>query len=168
MQVYADSYTSAKSDTKPMKAIPKTVGQHVQIQASRPIPQVQSWMPWASDQLKAMAKLKPNWDSYAGEPPSRVAMGSADLMLRAVHTNFGNLFGRQSQPQAVAPRADGGVQMEWSTPPFEVAVHVDASGTLGYLSIDRRGNRPTYQEVPSASFKDVLDAIAYVVYAVPR
>jgi len=168
MQVYADSYTSGKSDTKPLKAIPKTAGQHVQIQTSRPIPQVQSWMPWASAQLKAMAELKPNWNSYGGEPPSRVAMGSAELMLRAVHTNFGNLLGRQSQPQAVAPRTDGGVQMEWSTPPFEIAVHVDASGAMGYLSIDRRGSRPIYREVPSASFNDLLQAIATVVYAVPK
>ncbi len=168
MQVYADSYTSGKSDTKPLKAIPKTAGQRVQVQTSRLIPQVESWMPWASDQLDAMAKLKRNWDSYGGEPPSRVAMGSADLMLRMVHTNFGRLGSLQSQPQAVAPRADGGVQMEWSTPPFEIAVHVDASGAMGYLSIDRRGSRPIYREVPSASFNDVLQAIATVVYAVPK
>lgn len=151
-----------------MEAIPKTEGQRVRVHTSRLIPQAQSWMPWALDQLHVMAKLKRNWDSYGGDPPSLVAMRNAELMLRTVYENFVGLPGLQSQPQAVAPRADGGVQMEWSTPPFEIAVHVDASGALGYLSIDRRGKRPAYQEIPIASFQEVRDAIATVVYAVRR
>ena len=165
---YADSYTSGASDTKPMKAIPKTTGQQVQMKTSRPIPQFQSWMPWALEQINTMATLKQNWNSYGGDPPSRAAMRTAESILQMVYTTFGSLPREQSHPQAVAPRADGGVQMEWSTPPLEIAVHVDSSGTLGYLSIDRRDRKPTYREVPSSSFNEVLQAIANVVYAVSR
>ncbi len=165
---HADSYASTASDTQSLVAIPKTAGQRVQVQTLRPIPRVQSWMPWATDQLKGIAKLKPNWDSYGGEPPSPEAIKSAEFILQQVHQSLGSFDHERSQPQIVAPRADGGVQMEWGTYPVELAVHVDASGVPGYLYIDQQGAEPLYREVQAASLEDVLRSVASVVFTVPR
>ncbi len=168
MQTFADSYTGGKTDTKPLKAIAKTAGLNVQIKTSRLAPQTQSWMPWATDQLDAIAALEPNWDSYGGEPPSPEAIKGAEFFLQTVHQSFGNYDHDQSQPQIVAPRADGGIQMEWGTYSAEIDVHVDASGVLGYLFIDQQGTEPIYREVQMASLEDALQWVARVVFTVPR
>jgi hypothetical protein len=172
MQGYAGSYTSGATDTQSLKAVVKTAGPQVQVKAPKPVPipnsLSQSWAPWASDRLEAIAKLGPNWDSYGGDPPSPRAIASATALLETVYGRFGSLDHEHSQPQIVAPRADGGIQIEWSTHPVEIAVHADPSGTLGYLYIDRHGERPTYREVPNAPLQDVLQLIATVVFTVPR
>ncbi|HWS83221.1 MAG TPA: hypothetical protein VN207_03075 [Ktedonobacteraceae bacterium] len=122
----------------------------------------------ASDRLDDIAKLGPDWDSYGADPPSPLAITIASKLLLIVDKKFGKLVYEQSQPQVVAPRADGGIQIEWGTRPVEIAVHADPSGSLGYLYVDRQGDVPTYEEVPSASWDEVLRLIAKVVFTVLR
>ncbi len=125
-----------------------------------------SWMQWASDQLDDIAKLGPDWDSYGGDPPSPLAIATASKLLQTVHEIFGKLAQEQSQPQVVAPRADGGIQIEWGTQPVEIAVHTDPSGALGYLYIDQQDSIRTSEEVPSASLEKILQLIAKVIFTV--
>jgi hypothetical protein len=171
MQGYAHSYTSGASNTQSYPVV-KTAGSQVQVKTPKPVPSPdslpQSWMSWASDRLDAIAKLGPNWDSYGGDPPSPRAILNAFALLQTVYASFGSRDHEHSQPQIVAPRADGGIQIEWSTLPVEIAVHADPSGTMGYLYIDRSGERPTYREVQNAPLKDIVQSIATVVFTVPR
>jgi hypothetical protein len=119
-------------------------------------------------QLNDIAKLGQDWDSYGADPPSPLAITMASELLCIVNKNFGRLAYEQSQPQVVAPRADGGIQIEWGARPVTVAVHTDHSGSLGYLYVDRQGDILTYEEVPSASWDEVLRVIAKVVFTVLR
>jgi hypothetical protein len=123
-------------------------------------------MKWASDQLDDIAKFGPDWDSYGGDPPSPLAIAIASRLLQAVYEIFGRLAHEQSQPQVVVPRADGGIQIEWGSGPVELAVHADASGALGYLSIGQQDGVRTYEEVPNASWENILQMIARVVFTV--
>ncbi len=123
-------------------------------------------MQWASDQLDEIAKLGPDWDSYGGDPPSPQAIATAYNLLQAVYEIFGRLTPEQSQPQVVAPRAGGGIQIEWGTRPVEIAVHADPSGVLGYLYIDQQDGVRKYEEVQTASWDKLLQMIARVVFTV--
>jgi hypothetical protein len=127
-----------------------------------------SWIQGALGQLDDIAKLGPNWDSYGADPPSPLALAIASKLLLMVDRHFGRLVDVQSQPQVVAPRADGGIQIEWGTRPVTIAVHTDPSGNLGYLYVDRRGDTPKYAEVPSAPWGKVLELIAKVIFTATR
>jgi len=171
MLVHAKSYTSGTSlYAQPSSPATETKGPKANVATSEPTPArdtlSRSWMQWASDQLDDIAKLGPDWDSYGGDPPSPLAIATASKLLQTVHEIFGRLAYEQSQPQVVAPRADGGIQIEWGTRPIEIAVHADPSGALGYLYIDRRSGTPVYEEVANASWKKILQLIAKVLFTV--
>ncbi len=172
MPNYANSYTSGVPNAQSSHPATVTAAPKTRIATPEPIPtrdtSFKSWMQWSSDQLDDIAKLEPDWDSYGGVPPSPLAIAIASNLLRIVHETFGRLAYEQSQPQVVAPRADGGIQIEWGTRPVEIAVHADPSGVLGYLYIDQQGDVPKYEEVQSASWNKILQLIATVVFTVPR
>jgi hypothetical protein len=125
-------------------------------------------MPWALDQLDDIAKLGPDWDSYGGDPIAPRAIALATDLLRFVDEKLSRIAFEQSWPQIVAPRADGGVQIEWGTPPVEIAVHADPSGNLGYLYKDQQGEVTRYEEKQSASWDQILQLIATVVFTARR
>jgi len=118
--------------------------------------------------LDDIAKLGSDWDSYGADPPSPLAIDMASKFLRIVDEKLGRLALEQSRPQIVAPRPDGGIQIEWGTRPVKIAIHTDPSGGLGYLYVDRQKDIPEYKEVASASWDEVLQLIAKVVFTVPR
>lgn len=167
MLTFAYSYTSGTLNAQfPSSAVatagPKTRAATPKLTlTSDTLPE--SWIQRASDQLGNIAKFGRNWDSYGADPPSPLAITIASKLLLIVDEKFGKLACEQSQPQIVAPRPDGGIQIEWGTRPVEIAVHADPSGGLGYLYINRQGDIPEYKEVPSASWGEVLQLIAKVV-----
>lgn len=171
MSVYANPNTrGARQSAQSRSRTTTTTGPKARVATSKPAPTrdalSKSWMQWASDQLDDIAKLGPDWDSYGGDPPSPMAIAIASELLLIVDKNFGRLAYEQSQPQVVAPRADGGIQIEWGTRPVEIAVHADPSGALGYLYIDRQSGTPVYEEVANASWEKILQLIAKVVFTV--
>lgn len=171
MSVYANPNTrGTKQNTQSWSRTTTITGPKARVATSKPAPTrdalSKSWMQWASDQLDDIAKLGPDWDSYGGDPPSPLAIATASKLLQTVHEIFGRLSHEQSQPQIVAPRADGGIQIEWGTRPVEIAVHADPSGTLGYLYIDQQDGVRTYEEAPSAAWDKILQLIAKVVFTV--
>jgi hypothetical protein len=170
MLVFANSYTSGASDARSSGSTVTTVGPKTLVATPKPtvtsdtLPK--SWIQWASDRLDEIAKLELDWDSYGADPPSPLAIAIASKLLQIVDKNFGRLAYEQPQPQVVAPRADGGIQIEWGTRPVTISVHTDHSGGLGYLYVDRRGNILKYEEVLNASWDEVLRLIAKVVFTV--
>jgi hypothetical protein len=168
MLVYAKSYTSGTQNVRSSNPATGTAASKVRVTTPESIPahdtSAWSWMQWALDQLDDIATLGPDWDSYGADAPSSLAIATASNLLRLVDETFGRLVYEQSQPQLVAPRADGGIQIEWGTQPVEIAVHADPSGSLGYLFIDQRSGAATYQEVQSASLEQILQLIATVVF----
>ena len=172
MLAFAKPFTSGTSNAQSPRPVPVTAAPKTRVATPEPIPtrdtSSRSWMQWASDQLDAIAKLEPDWNSYGAKRPSPRAIANASTLLRTVYDTFSSQVREQSHPQIVAPRADGGIQIGWGKRPVEIAVHADPSGTLGYLYIERRGDTPEFKEVQNATWEEVLRLIAIVVYTVPR
>jgi hypothetical protein len=172
MLAFANSYTSGTSDARSSGSTVATTGPETRVVTLRSkvtnntLPK--SWLQWASARLDDIATLEPNWNSYGAHRPSPLAIAIASELLLIVDKNLGSVAYERSQPQVVAPRADGGIQIRWGTRPVEIAVHADPSGTLGYLYVERRGDTTSFKEVQSASWDEVLQMIATVVFAVPR
>ncbi len=170
MQAFTNSCTRGASNAQYVGSAAATTGPQARVVT--PIPTRTSeasptgWMQKVSDQLREIAQLKPNWDSYDAEAPSPLAIVIALELLLLVEKRLGTLDGEQSQPMVVAPRADGGIQIEWGTYPVEIVVHTEPSGDLGYLYVDRKNS--IYREVSSTSFQEVLQSIAKVVFTVLR
>jgi hypothetical protein len=172
MLAFANSYTSGALNVQFSGSAFATTGPETRAATLKPaltsdiLPE--SWVQRALDQLGEFAKLGQNWDSYGADPPSPLAIIIASELLRIVDKKFGKLAYEQSQPQLVAPCPDGGIQIEWGTQLVEIAVHADPSGSLGYLYVNRQDDIPEYKEVSSASWDEVLQLIAKVVFTVSR
>lgn len=172
MLAFENSHTSGAPNAQSAGSAVTTTGPETRVATTKPTltsdTLSRGWMQWASERLDEIAKLGPDWDSYGADPPSPLAIAIAYELLLIVDINFGRVAYEQSQPQVVAPRADGGIQIEWGTRPIEIAVHADPTGALGYLFKDQQGSVPTYEEVPSASLDKIIQLIATVVFTVPR
>ena len=70
--------------------------------------------------LQALATLLPNWDSYGGRPSSRLALDGARRFFDGAQ---------------VVPMSDGGIQLEWHLPGFDLEIDVAPDGSL---VVDRR------------------------------
>jgi len=117
---------------------------------------------WALMQFDEMTVLEQDWDSYGADPISPVAIETASKLLQSVEKQCGNEA--YEKLMIVAPRPDGGVQIEWKTWPLEIDVHTDHQGNLGYLYITYHQSDTTkYDEVSSASWDEVLALINKVV-----
>jgi hypothetical protein len=166
------SYTSGAPDAQPSSSAVETVGPETyavmlkQTLTGGTLPG--GWIQEALDELDGIAKLGQDWDSYGADPPSILAIVIASNLLLIVNKEFSRLAYEQSCPQLVAPCADGGIQIEWGTRPVEIAVHVDSSGTLGYLYTSWQGDIPKYKEVPSASWGEILQLIVKVIFTASR
>ena len=172
MAVYEKSYTSGTRDTQPSIPAIGTAASEAHVTTYKPISthntSIKSWLPWALEQLNEIAELEPGWDSYGADPIAPRAIALAADLLRLVDEKLGRVAFDQSWPQIVAPRADGGVQIEWGTPPVQIAVHADPSGNLGYLYKDRQGEVTRYEEKQGASWDQILQLIATVVFTARR
>lgn len=172
MAVYEKSYTSGTRDTEPSIPAIRTSASEARVTTHEPLSihntSTRNWIPWAYEQLAEIAQLEPDWDSYGADPIAPQAIALATDLLHLVDEKLSRVAFDQSWPQIVAPRADGGVQIEWGTPPVQIAVHADPSGNLGYLYKDRQGEVTRYEEKQGASFDQILQKIATVVLTARR
>ncbi len=117
----------------------------------------------ALQRLARLAELPADWDSYGAAPPSPRAVSMAREILSAVDEQFGHIVGEHVQPYAIAPIADGGVQIEWRGPRAEIEVEIDSMGQPGYLLIDKGAADRTFQERDTPTRAVLIDAIADVL-----
>ena len=118
----------------------------------------------AMDRLARLAELSTDWDSYGAAPPSSRAIAMARDLLSAVDARFGHTIGERVRPYAVAPIADGGIQLEWRGPYAEIEVEIDPAGQQGYLFIDKQGIERTFEEQDNLAQSEVVDAVAKVLF----
>ena len=168
MSVYTRSFTTGARDTSPSIPAIRTAASETRVTTQDPVStngtSFKSWMPWALAQLNEIAALESDWDSYGADPIAPRAIALATNLLRLVDEKLSRVAFEQSRPQIVAPRADGGVQIEWGTRPIQIAVHTDPSGNLGYLFKDQQAGVTRYEEKQSASWDQILQLIATAVF----
>lgn len=87
-----------------------------------------AWVDKAKDDLKAIASLGENWDSY-GSPPIR------EELCRNAEEFLNCLEAEVISPPFVVPISGGGVQFEWGVNNHELEVEFLESNVLGYLKI---------------------------------
>jgi hypothetical protein len=109
--------------------------------------------------IAGFADLEPDWDSYGGEPSSPVARTEAIRWVEIVADLFRPRAGSAAGPYAVAPLADGGVQIEWRGSRGLVELEVGPDGALGYLFVPEEAADSRSEEADDASWADALRAL---------
>jgi len=117
----------------------------------------------ALQRLEALERLTVDWDSYGGDPPSRTALLTACMFLESVGRQLGPFFAEGARPYAVAPVADGGVQLEWRGPSGEIEIEVDPNGQLGYWVSCAEGELQGIHEEEDVDQLKALRALAQVL-----
>ena len=84
-----------------------------------------AWWQGVRRQLERLQKLEENWDSYGAQPVSGVALNvSVDLLKH---------FGPRFEPPRIAPLPNGGLQLEWESPDYEVSVEISPTRRVSLL-----------------------------------
>jgi hypothetical protein len=120
----------------------------------------------AVDEVHRFTELGPNWDSYGGEPPTRQSITAASALLVTMQRVLGGYVGQRIEPEYVAPRPDGGVQIEWVARSVKVSVEVSETGSLGYLFVDKSsGVRKAKEEhdVPAETIQQMIATVLLTV-----
>ncbi len=105
-----------------------------------------------------------NWDSYGGEPPTPQAVVASKVLLQNANMVLGKYVGARLEPEYVAPRPDGGIQIEWGHRPIKVSVSVSAHGEFGYLAVSWKSGVREPRERHEVALNDVIQEIARVVF----
>ena len=108
------------------------------------------------ERLAEFAALSSNWDSYGGLPASPRAVSAATELLVLLADYLPDLDPERLVPFAVAPIADGGVQLEWRRQRHDLEVEIAPGGELGYLLIERLGDRREFREESNVLAREVL------------
>ncbi len=118
MVAFAYSYTSGASNAQISGSVVATARPETRVVTPRPTltssTSLEGWIQEELVRLDDIAKLGSDWDSYGADPPSPLAIDMASKFLRIVDEKLGRLALEQSRPQIVAPRPDGGIQIEWA------------------------------------------------------
>lgn len=115
------------------------------------------------ERLSKLARLRADWDSYGANPVSGAAVVRTDRLLSEFVTSFGDLIGTGIRPYAVAPLANGGVQLEWRSPDGFLEVEVGPDGDLGYLLAEHQGNDRVFEEGDGVTAAEVLELAARIL-----
>lgn len=116
----------------------------------------------ALDELEALRLLPANWDSYGGEPPTAQAIISAENLLHGANMVLGQHVGKRLEPEYIAPRADGGIQIEWGNRPLKVSVQVTSMGGFAFLAVAWKNGVRAPREKHDVSSDGVIQEIARV------
>jgi hypothetical protein len=117
------------------------------------------------DRLTQLAALDPDWDSYGAAPPSAEAVATARQLVLAVAERLVDVVGEQARPFAVAPLADGCVQLTWRGPSDELEVEIGPRDDVGYLLVKDRGGAESTEVAEGVTASDVLDLVERVLLA---
>ncbi len=129
----------------------------------QPLHQTTTMMQPALHRLAELAGLPRDWDSYGASPPASHALSAAYTLLFALEDRVDRHIGERLQPYAIAPIANGGVQLLWRGVGAEIEVDVDPSGSLGYLLIQGKDAARTFTEEESTSLLEVITVIRDVI-----
>jgi len=87
--------------------------------------------------LREFEKLKVNWDSYGGHPPTpKVLKASRSLVILFEEMGFPAPF--------VVPTADGGISFEWHSGDDEMSFFLNGKAEVDSFFID---NKSHYYEI---------------------
>jgi len=114
-------------------------------------------------QLNRLRRLGANWDSYGAEPISGVAVERAHALLRLVRDLLSGWAGYGAHPYAIAPLADGGVQVEWRSPRGDLEVEIGPDGSLGYLLEQERDGKVQYLQVDRVPAAIILSKLSDIL-----
>lgn len=117
----------------------------------------------ARERLAQISRLEADWDSYGAEPPSTTAVSRAIALLESVEESLAGLLGEQIRPYAIAPVADGGVQLEWRGLTKTLEVEIGPDGDLGYLLLEGVEPNRTFTEADEVTSSEVLGLLARVL-----
>lgn len=116
--------------------------------------------------IAQFAELDSNWDSYGAAPPTAKALlGAARLATRMAEV-YASVAGERALPWAVAPLANGGMQLEWRGANGALEIEIDADGGQGYLLELGQGHDLTYQEGDNVTDDD-LERLLAVAFGIP-
>jgi hypothetical protein len=118
----------------------------------------------ALEQLRGLAQLGDNWDSYGADSISPVAIATASLLISSVDEDRVRHGGRHAAPWMVAPLPDGGVQVEWKIASRKIQIQIDPEGAMSYLTVDRSHLVPSYTEEHEVSLGRIRSLVE-LVYA---
>jgi hypothetical protein len=119
---------------------------------------------WSVQELRS---LRANWDSYGAHAPTTAAINTATQLAVKLHY-LALIWGPDSstQPEAVAPLADGGVQIEWAAQTRTAEIQIGPTGSLGYLFVDRSTPETKYVEADDVPEQSLISRIiAFVLGA---
>jgi hypothetical protein len=117
----------------------------------------------ALDRLAQLAQLGPDWDSYGGVPPSAEAIATARQLVLGAGELLADTVGQRALPYAVAPLADGCVQLTWRGRFDEIEVEIGPRDSIGYLLIRRQGDDETFDEGERVSASKALELVGRVL-----
>jgi hypothetical protein len=87
----------------------------------------------AEHELRRMATLEANWDSYGAEPPSTLAIHAARLIISELANSL-------ISPSAIVASAGGGVSIYFFNDPRTAYIENDNAGEQALVMYDRDGN----------------------------
>ncbi len=112
-----------------------------------------------SKELRELAKLGPDWDSYRAYPVSPLAISTAQRL-------FGDIVkagGERVRPFAIAPEADGGVNMQWRRSTKDIEIDVSPEGKLGYLLVRRQEADDTLEERDDVAWLNLVNLVTETI-----
>jgi|SRR5579862_6889954 len=117
----------------------------------------------ALSELEELRHLEVDWDSYGGNPPTAQALIAGEVLLKSVQLALGRYAGSRLAPEYIAPRADGGIHIEWGHRPLKVSIQVTASAGFAYLVVSWKNGIRDPREKSDVSLDEVIQEIARVV-----
>lgn len=110
-------------------------------------------------QLRDLAHLDADWDSYGAEPISDASIALANRLMEEIATRY------YARPDDLYPLNSGGVQIEWRENATLFAVEIHADVPFHYLLVSERGERHQSVEEHQATFDEVMQAAATSMHA---
>lgn len=122
-----------------------------------------AWLPEAiASRLADLAALPRNWDSYGAHPISERALFLAEFFVLRGMAHLKHLGASSTEPFAVAPVSDGGVQIEWRGASGSVEVEISPDGDIGLLLVRGDGPMKAVQEMRGAPWDDVASLLSTI------
>lgn len=113
--------------------------------------------------LDEIARLEDDWDSYGARRPTAAAISAAHILLGQLWDDLGYRVDERATPWAIAPLADGGVQIEWRSTDSAIEVEIDPDSSLHYV-VEREERAVAKSDVAvSTPIGEILDAIRSVL-----
>ncbi|MHB8644457.1 MAG: hypothetical protein ACYDAR_01560 [Thermomicrobiales bacterium] len=102
------------------------------------------------EEIEALARLEPDWDSYGAATISPQAIALAKDLVTYTAIGAASL-GIEARPYYIGPTPIGGVHVEWRRDRREIQVDVRPNQTLGCLLVrqsDTKRERECREDVP--------------------